>query len=352
MAAVKADMAGRDDGQDDSEHALAPLLASSDWVPVPIVFCRPDGRLLWVNKAWQARWALPSGGASGSLRDYVVADGVQRVLAPPMARTAVTECMVSVHGPDRVGRAVRVRVTHNEVGRLREPLVCLTVVSAPDDSLQLTMLEFGSRLLGEIAHDLNNELSVLLNYSFVLSRQLAGTETELLTELQNAAWRASGVSQGLVKVGRYFDRRDTALAVYAVVEPIAPVLRMLLAGRRALALELEGTTRTCIVPRSRIEQLLMRCVLSTSERVPIEIGGSSLLIRVRTCTKGECSFQTLTVGPVPGVVLQRDAELSSHHESVIMRNIRDAVERCHGSMVCFEPQHGGGVMIELSFPEL
>lgn len=351
-AAVKVKRTGVGGGDADADDGLADLWTCSDWVPVPVLFCRYDGRLLWINRAWRSRWPGPPRGGADSLLDYLAADAVARVLAPPGPEGAGAEYMVSIEGSDGARSPERVRVTHNEVCVSGEQIVCITVVSTPEATAQHSLLELGSRLLGEIAHDLNNELSVLLNYSFVLARQMGGDASHLLTELQNAAWRASGVSQGLVKVGRYFDRRDSPLSVCAVVEPIAPLLRALLSGRRTLELELERTERTCIVPRSRIEQLLMRCVLATTEHVPFELGQSSLLIQVRTVGRDGRAFQSLRVGPVSAVVLQRDAELSSHHESVIMRNIREAVVRCRGVIDSFEPEQGGGVMIELSFPEL
>lgn len=55
------------------------------------------------------------------------------------------------------------------------------------------------RVASEIAHDFNNQIAVVLNYTFVLLRQIPD-ESPLkahVTEMQAAAWRASRVAQAI-----------------------------------------------------------------------------------------------------------------------------------------------------------
>jgi signal transduction histidine kinase len=56
-----------------------------------------------------------------------------------------------------------------------------------------------SRFASEIAHDFNNQIAVILNYTFVLLRQMP-SDSPLkahVAEMQAAAWRASQVAQAI-----------------------------------------------------------------------------------------------------------------------------------------------------------
>jgi signal transduction histidine kinase len=56
------------------------------------------------------------------------------------------------------------------------------------------------RVAGEIAHDFNNQIAVVINYSFILLRQLPDDSPlrEHVAEMQSAAWRASQVAQEML----------------------------------------------------------------------------------------------------------------------------------------------------------
>jgi hypothetical protein len=60
-----------------------------------------------------------------------------------------------------------------------------------------------ARVAGEIAHDFNNQIAVVLNYSFILLRQLPDDSPlrAHVSEMQSAAWRASQVAQEMLGFG-------------------------------------------------------------------------------------------------------------------------------------------------------
>ena len=59
------------------------------------------------------------------------------------------------------------------------------------------------RVAGEIAHDFNNQIAVVINYSSILLRQLPDDSPlrEHVAEMQRAAWRASQVAQEMLGFG-------------------------------------------------------------------------------------------------------------------------------------------------------
>lgn len=64
-------------------------------------------------------------------------------------------------------------------------------------------LDTAARLASELAHDFNNQISVVLNYTFILLRQLSSDSPlrEHIAEMQSAAWRTSQVAQELLSFG-------------------------------------------------------------------------------------------------------------------------------------------------------
>ena len=66
-----------------------------------------------------------------------------------------------------------------------------------------TVLSTVGRVAGEIAHDFNNQIAVVINYSFILLRQLPDDSPlrEHVAEMQSAAWRASQVAQEMLGFG-------------------------------------------------------------------------------------------------------------------------------------------------------
>lgn len=58
------------------------------------------------------------------------------------------------------------------------------------------------RVAGSVAHDINNQIAVVLNYSFILLRELSSDASMRthLEELQQAAWRAADTARHLLRL--------------------------------------------------------------------------------------------------------------------------------------------------------
>jgi signal transduction histidine kinase len=130
-------------------------------------------------------------------------------------------------------------------------------------------LEVAGRLAAELGHDLNNQLSAVLSYSFLLGRAVDRDPAlkEHLAELQASAWRAADLAQTL----RHFAPRRASqrgpLDVNAIILAAAPVLRRVLdecSLETRLALRLPAGTGA----RTELEQVLVGLVLHARRTLP------------------------------------------------------------------------------------
>lgn len=113
------------------------------------------------------------------------------------------------------------------------------------------------RLASEFAHDLNNHLSAVLNYSFILDRQL-GTRaaSEHLAELRAAAWRASRLAASLQRFGgtREPDREHVPLD--DLVRRTVPIMRRVL-GTATLDVTLDADLGETSAPATHVAEILV-----------------------------------------------------------------------------------------------
>lgn len=182
-----------------------------------------------------------------------------------------------------------------------------------------------ARLAGELAHDLNNELAVLLNYSFVLLRKLDDRSplADHLSELKEAAWRASRLSQGLFQFGRRHDTDAERVDLAEALLRLEPLLETALEGQRELDLRVDASPPRLRLPLGRIEQLLMRAAVLARD-LPQELGPLQVqLSDVRTDGQPQLA---LTIAPAPATASPSELQ-SRAREGVVTDRIRQGLER-------------------------
>jgi nitrogen-specific signal transduction histidine kinase len=120
-----------------------------------------------------------------------------------------------------------------------------------------------ARVGSELAHNLNNQIAVVLNYSFILAREVpqASPEHTHVLELQRAAWQAAAIAKLLLQFGGKRSTEPMALDVQRVIRELQPTLA-LTAGRDAqIALDLSGIACVATARRSQLEWLLIDLVV-------------------------------------------------------------------------------------------
>ncbi|MDD9941717.1 MAG: hypothetical protein OXU20_11795, partial [Myxococcales bacterium] len=202
--------------------------------------------------------------------------------------------------------------------------------SGQEPSLEARAL-FGlaGRVVGELAHDLNNELSILLNYSFVLLRRAQRAEPPLqehLAELQRAAWRASGIGRAFVRFGRQRNADQGRCDLVSTVRGMEPVMNLSLMGSRALVVDTPDTALLAQVPRGRLELLLLRAAVLANSLPPERPLCVDLRVQPRTSGGSEAVLQ---VGPTltEGVHLPGQGPEGPAADSGLLARLRDSFER-------------------------
>lgn len=157
------------------------------------------------------------------------------------------------------------------------------------------------RLAGEFSHDLNNELTVLINYTTVLQRRLGARDdlSKHMKEVQAAAWRSSRLVRRLSQLAPRKRGDLSAVAVERLVTDLVPLLELVLMGSRGLELDLPQQSPPIAVPRGRLEHLLLWAA-RTARDLPGEDG--PLRIRLAASQEpaiGDTSRLELSIGPLP-----------------------------------------------------
>ena len=155
-----------------------------------------------------------------------------------------------------------------QVGRLPDDGgLCITLRSGaerPGEAAALSAtLDATERLHAELGHDLNNQLSAVLNYSFVLARQSSdvGQHAALLRELQASAWRAASLGSHLSSLGRREAPEPTRVQLPEVMRGLSPLLTRMLDESVVLTIEKSACNQAVLARRSVVEELLIAAVL-------------------------------------------------------------------------------------------
>lgn len=164
------------------------------------------------------------------------------------------------------------------------------------------VLEAVGRLAADIGHDLNNQLSVILNYSFVLERELLRLPTARthLLELTAAAWRASLIVDTVQRMGGPRLRAPESIDINACVVGLLPVLRQL-APNCDFHLSLSGRTPPLSAPRSLLEQVICAAALNAAKRA---YEGSTLTLETGSGPGGkpQITIRTDRESGIPGLL--------------------------------------------------
>jgi signal transduction histidine kinase len=209
---------------------------------------------------------------------------VHSVAAPPAANNTDTEASAA-----RAKRFEQLSVVVRRValtpGRARHFCLVARAHAAREPlgmhgehgDIDTSVLSAVGRLAGEIAHDFNNHIAVVINYSFILLRQLPDDSPlrAHVTEMQTAAWRASEVAQEMMGFGGQRNADSDDIDLNAVLGDVQALFTYALRENTRLELRLADDLWRVRARRAHIEWLLvelasrMRMTLGPIERFDI-----------------------------------------------------------------------------------
>ena len=140
-------------------------------------------------------------------------------------------------------------------------------------------MEAVGRLAGGVAHEVNNMMTIILGFSDLLSRGGPTTEDQSreIEEIRKAAIRAAKITSQLLAFSRQQVLQPTDLRLNAIVEEMAPVLRLMLPANVRVETSLAPLETVVRADRSQLEQVLIN--LAFNARDAMASGGT---IRITT----------------------------------------------------------------------
>ena len=136
---------------------------------------------------------------------------------------------------------------------------------------QVQQLEVVGRLAGGVAHEVNNQMSVVLGCAdFVLRRSDVPDPARAdVEQMRNAAERSAAVTSQLLAFSRRQILRLSPLDLNQVVTELEPILQRTVGEDVTLRLKLEPGLGSIRADRGQIEQVLLNLTLNARDAMPL-----------------------------------------------------------------------------------
>jgi signal transduction histidine kinase/ActR/RegA family two-component response regulator len=164
-------------------------------------------------------------------------------------------------------------------------------------------LEVVGRLAGGVAHETNNQMSVVLGAAAFLLRRtdLAEAARDDVKTIQRAAERTAAVTSQLLAFSRRQVWRSQVLEADAVIRELAPVLNRTIGEQSLVGFRLGSPGVQIRLDRGQLEQTLLNLAINARDAMP---RGGEVTLETRLVQLG-----TRTEGAPPGVLTRPGAYL-------------------------------------------
>jgi two-component system cell cycle sensor histidine kinase/response regulator CckA len=149
-------------------------------------------------------------------------------------------------------------------------MVNITEHKAAEERLrQLQRLDSVGRLAGGVAHEVNNQMTVVLGFADMISRNpdLPQRVQGDMKQIQRAAVRSAAITAQLLAFGRKQILRPQVLDVNEVVRGFEPVLSQTLGADIRLHMALSADSLMVLCDRGQLEQVLLNLVRNARDAI-------------------------------------------------------------------------------------
>jgi two-component system cell cycle sensor histidine kinase/response regulator CckA len=166
---------------------------------------------------------------------------------------------------------------------------------------QLQRMEAVANLAGGLAHDFNNQLTIILGYAQELADHLASPEKEQAGQIKNSASLASAITQQLLTLSRRDMMRPEVLNINEIICELQPTISHSLGKNRTLATNLGSPGGFVRADRNQLKQVLLNLALNARDAMP---SGGELRIESSSLEVDDIAASTRLCRPGPYVRLQ------------------------------------------------
>jgi signal transduction histidine kinase len=154
------------------------------------------------------------------------------------------------------------------------------------------------RLAGGVAHDFNNLVTVIINYSDVLARKLEGDHEArpYLKTIIDTVEKAGNLTQQLLAFSRRQVLKMKIIDLNRTVEEMLHLVRRTIGENINLVLQTPSKKVPVMADKGQIEQVLLNLVVNARDAMPL---GGRVTVETGTLTTDE-EFLSSHVGMEPG----------------------------------------------------
>jgi two-component system, cell cycle sensor histidine kinase and response regulator CckA len=126
-------------------------------------------------------------------------------------------------------------------------------------------MEAVANMAGGLAHDFNNQLTVILGYIEELDGRVAGKDKSAAMEIRQAAAVAASITSQLMVLSRRGEARLEVLNINEVIGEVAPMLSHTLGKARKVVMELGSPPGSVRCDRNQLKQVLLNLALNARD---------------------------------------------------------------------------------------
>ncbi len=299
---IAKDITERKRAQGELNRARTDIRLIADAAPAYIAHVATDKRFRFVNKAYAVRFGLTPQQVVGRYLWEVVGEEAYESLRPYIEQVLEGKSVeFEIEVPyAEIGRHYMHCAYAPEVGPDGEVLGLVAIITDVTDRKRaehallanekhlraLDRLEAVGRLAGGVAHEANNQMSVVLGMAAFVLRDptLSPSVRQDVTYIKEAAERTAAVSQQLLAFSRQQITQPQFLDVNDIVRSFEPVLRRTMGEDVELRLELGTGIGSVRADPRQLEQMLLNLTLNARDAMP---AGGSIMVETWDATLDE-----------------------------------------------------------------
>ena len=241
-----------------------------DSLPEVVMRCDPEGRIVYVNPAWESLLGYPRSESIGSkLSDYIVEKDRARWAGFPEAGSPDQTSHTRLQRKDGSVRWFLTGLRRSTNG------ACFGLLQDINEQVELAQqlrqaqkMEAIGRLAGGVAHDFNNLLTVIIGGAETALQSVSDSDVQLQDDLKlviEAGERASTLTRELLAFGRRQVMQFQVVRLKDVIEGISSILKHMVGEQVEIDLEDHCAVGEVSIDPDKMQQVITNLVVNARD---------------------------------------------------------------------------------------